>query len=106
MHPGTHLLEDRLGVVGRLGDVGVDAFVFGRHGGGGSRVEVKNMSSGAAGRDANSFHAMRRLLALSAAIAFPAAVFAQRAPRVYTHADTIRGSNGPGRVWWDAQFFD
>ncbi|HVO35021.1 MAG TPA: M1 family metallopeptidase [Gemmatimonadales bacterium] len=24
----------------------------------------------------------------------------------YTHADTLRGSNGPERAWWDAQFYD
>ena len=24
----------------------------------------------------------------------------------YTMADTLRGSNGPGRSWWDAQFYD
>jgi hypothetical protein len=24
----------------------------------------------------------------------------------YTHADTLRGSNGPGRTWWDMQFYD
>jgi aminopeptidase N len=24
----------------------------------------------------------------------------------YTHADTLRGSNGPDRAWWDARFYD
>ncbi|HYX82851.1 MAG TPA: M15 family metallopeptidase, partial [Gemmatimonadales bacterium] len=24
----------------------------------------------------------------------------------YTHADTLRGANGPGRAWWDVQFYD
>lgn len=24
----------------------------------------------------------------------------------YTHADTLRGSNGPGRAWWDATKYD
>jgi aminopeptidase N len=24
----------------------------------------------------------------------------------YTHADTLRGSNGQGRAWWDVQFYD
>ena len=24
----------------------------------------------------------------------------------YTHADTLRGSNGPARAWWDVQFYD
>ncbi len=27
-------------------------------------------------------------------------------PAVFTHADTLRGSNGPGRSWWDASFYD
>ena len=28
------------------------------------------------------------------------------APKKYTHADTLRGSNGPARAWWDAEFYD
>ena len=24
----------------------------------------------------------------------------------FTHADTLRGANGPGRAWWDATFYD
>jgi aminopeptidase N len=28
------------------------------------------------------------------------------APPVFTHADTIRGSNTPERAWWDATFYD
>jgi len=31
---------------------------------------------------------------------------AQARPRVFTHADTLRGSNGAGRSWWDAAFYD
>lgn len=34
---------------------------------------------------------------------------AQRAPgtpKVFTHADTLRGSNTPERAWWDATFYD
>jgi hypothetical protein len=27
-------------------------------------------------------------------------------PPVFTHADTIRGSNTPERAWWDAAFYD
>ncbi len=27
-------------------------------------------------------------------------------PRVFTHADTLRGSNTPQRAWWDAGFYD
>ena len=31
---------------------------------------------------------------------------AAASPRIFTHADTLRGSNGPGRAWWDAEFYD
>src|SRR5260370_3808504 len=24
----------------------------------------------------------------------------------FSHADTLRGSNGPARAWWDVQFYD
>src|ERR1700752_1361608 len=27
-------------------------------------------------------------------------------PRRFTHADTLRGSNGPARAWWDVTFYD
>jgi aminopeptidase N len=30
----------------------------------------------------------------------------RRAQAEFTHADTLRGSNGPGRSWWDASFYD
>jgi aminopeptidase N len=52
---------------------------------------------------------MRRLsvfAALVATLAAPFSAFAQAAPRVFTHADTLRGSNGPARAWWDATFYD
>jgi aminopeptidase N len=43
------------------------------------------------------------LLVLPASTAFAQ----QAAPKkVYTHADSIRGGNGPGRSWWDATFYD
>jgi len=28
------------------------------------------------------------------------------APRVFSRADTLRGSNGPARSWWDVEFYD
>jgi aminopeptidase N len=31
---------------------------------------------------------------------------AQVAPEVFSHADTIRGSNTPQRAWWDAALYD
>ena len=34
------------------------------------------------------------------------ALHAQRSRTTFTHADTLRGSNGPGRAWWDASFYD
>lgn len=35
-------------------------------------------------------------------LAYTNVSFAQQ----YTHADTLRGSNGPGRAWWDATKYD
>jgi len=46
------------------------------------------------------------LVFCSAAVAGGGNATAQRAPRTFTHADTLRGSNGPGRAWWDATFYD
>ncbi|HTE43813.1 MAG TPA: glycosyl hydrolase family 18 protein [Gemmatimonadaceae bacterium] len=43
------------------------------------------------------------VVAMSVAASADAA--AQR-PHVLTHADTLRGSNGPARAWWDASFYD
>ncbi len=48
---------------------------------------------------------MRRL----AVLVVSAAIFATSAAaqtRVFTHADTLRGSNTPERAWWDATFYD
>jgi aminopeptidase N len=33
-------------------------------------------------------------------------LLAQRPAHVYTHADTLRGSIGPDRGWWDVTFYD
>jgi len=46
----------------------------------------------------------RRLFAIL--VFLPLAASAQEAPRVFTHADTLRGSNGPHRSWWDVSFYD
>ncbi|MDB4950797.1 MAG: Peptidase rane alanine aminopeptidase [Gemmatimonadetes bacterium] len=45
------------------------------------------------------------LLLLSAPVAAAAQVAATDSAR-FTHADTLRGSIGPGRAWWDAAFYD
>jgi aminopeptidase N len=37
---------------------------------------------------------------------FPLTAAAQQDTARYSRADTLRGSNGPGRAWWDAQFYD
>jgi len=49
------------------------------------------------------------LLATAATLAVAAVSGAQAVPPkppVFTHADTIRGSNTPERAWWDAAFYD
>ena len=52
---------------------------------------------------------MRRLTVLSLIALAPllsaSVAEAQREP-VYTRADTLRGSNGPARSWWDVTFYD
>ena len=45
--------------------------------------------------------ALRSALMLLAATTLPA-----QGSHAFTHADTLRGSNGPGRSWWDATFYD
>ena len=56
---------------------------------------------------------MRRFLIASVLLARPAPASAQtaatppRTARVYTHADTLRGSyTTPARAWWDVTFYD
>ncbi len=49
---------------------------------------------------------MRFLILGAALAAAPLATAAAQTPRVFGHADTLRGSNGPGRAWWDATFYD
>jgi aminopeptidase N len=57
---------------------------------------------------------MQKILAYSALLLIPSAaspavgfftpLVAQDAP--FNHADTLRGSNGPARAWWDVTFYD
>jgi aminopeptidase N len=48
-----------------------------------------------------------RSVALLAALALcPLARARAQDTTRYTHADTLRGSNGPARAWWDATFYD
>ena len=49
---------------------------------------------------------MRRIALLACLlVSLPAAAEAQDTVR-FTRADTLRGSIGPGRAWWDATFYD
>ncbi|MGH7604999.1 MAG: M1 family metallopeptidase [Gemmatimonadaceae bacterium] len=50
----------------------------------------------------------RTLAAMLALVVAPSLASAQAdtAKPVFTHADTIRGSNTPERAWWDASFYD
>jgi len=43
-------------------------------------------------------------LTLTLAVMLPASVAGQA--RVFSHADTLWGTNGPARTWWDAAFYD
>ncbi len=48
------------------------------------------------------------LIALCAVamMATPAIAHAQRRAPKFSHADTLRGSNGPARSWWDVSYYD
>ncbi|MGH7590734.1 MAG: M1 family peptidase, partial [Gemmatimonadales bacterium] len=48
---------------------------------------------------------MRRLVLLASLVVAPALSLAAQT-RVFTHADTLHGSNTPERAWWDAEFYD
>jgi aminopeptidase N len=50
--------------------------------------------------------ALTVLALLSAAVDVRAQTALPLSPKVFSHADTLRGSNGPARAWWDAQFYD
>ena len=50
---------------------------------------------------------MRLAAGAIAALAFaPLAIAGAQDTTRYTHADTLRGSNGPARAWWDVAFYD
>jgi aminopeptidase N len=53
---------------------------------------------------------MRRIASMMALAAIgpllAAGTASAQAQEHFTHADTLRGSNGPGRAWWDATFYD
>src|SRR6476661_7028571 len=39
-------------------------------------------------------------------LSFASGLRAQEAPKTFTHADTLRGSNTQQRSWWDVSFYD
>ncbi|HEX2781572.1 MAG TPA: M1 family metallopeptidase [Gemmatimonadaceae bacterium] len=47
-----------------------------------------------------------RTLVVAAALAALSLNAAAQDTASFTRADTLRGSNGPGRAWWDASFYD
>jgi aminopeptidase N len=46
----------------------------------------------------------KRILPIVILLASASILEAQAGP--FTHADTLRGSEGPGRAWWDVNFYD
>ncbi len=49
---------------------------------------------------------MRRIGLLATLVMSPLIAAGAQDTTRYTHADTLRGSNGPARAWWDVQFYD
>lgn len=69
------------------------------------------MRAGARGRDDDRIKGMKTLMLRLAALtvlvpALSAAQTLRNGVHKYTHADTLRGTNGVGRSWWDATFYD
>ena len=48
----------------------------------------------------------RQLWLLAAILLVTSADSNAQEPGRYSRADTLRGSNGPGRSWWDVTFYD
>jgi aminopeptidase N len=49
---------------------------------------------------------MRTLVASSLLVLTMTPTLAAQDPGAFSRADTLRGSDGPGRAWWDATFYD
>jgi len=49
---------------------------------------------------------MRQLIQSAALFLSVVVTLQAQTPVVFTHADTLRGSNGTARAWWDAEFYD
>ncbi len=49
---------------------------------------------------------MRRVLFAACLAAAATLPLSAQQSRVFTHADTLHGSNTPERAWWDAEFYD
>src|SRR6185436_17951656 len=49
---------------------------------------------------------MRKLVLVAGLALAPHSPALAQAPDRFTHADTLRGANGPARAWWDATFYD
>jgi aminopeptidase N len=50
---------------------------------------------------------MRHLIScIGALLALPLMLAHAQDSTAFTHADSLRGSNGPGRAWWDVTFYD
>ncbi len=47
-----------------------------------------------------------KLMRIALALVLSAASLDAQAPKVFTRADTLRGSDGPARSWWDVEFYD
>jgi len=49
---------------------------------------------------------MRRLILTCVLLALPLAAARAQDTTTYTHADSLRGADGPARAWWDVTFYD
>jgi len=49
---------------------------------------------------------MRRFILTCVLLALPLAAARAQDTTTYTHADSLRGADGPARAWWDVTFYD
>src|SRR5438309_10348295 len=50
--------------------------------------------------------AMIKARYVAALLTFPLVAGRAQDSTGFSHADSLRGSNGPGRAWWDVSFYD
>src|SRR3954470_9711513 len=54
----------------------------------------------------DNLHVLRRCFSATAFLVLSASTTQAQRPQTFTHSDTLRGSLGPGRTWWDVNYYN